>query len=275
MNGDILVSLPAGMAPPVDCAALVIRSGRVEDLVSACRALGDRVCGLELHGAGHNVAPLACLPSGMPLLWKFPVSEAADIFAHTWLAEHFDLGVMMDASTGIFDAVKIVTSAEVPVVLCLDGAIDCPALMSLLDYYLHSKYLQVPVEFFHSMFALLVRGVNVSLADLYLENPVQALHVDEHGRITASSRFALAGRSFGSMNDGFSVDRESPFYRFLQDPGKALHLTGSSCCWCESFDLCGGHLRFVDPDFDCIPFQGLFKAIKGAAAEIVDDLSNL
>ncbi len=273
MNDGILVNLAANFAGIADFQSVVIRSSNVEDLVNACEALGDRVCGVELHGGGLDVSPLGSLPVGLPLLWKLPASNASEIYTHTWMGEHFDLGVMIDASKGLFGAVRMVTSAGVPVVLGLDGPIDCADLISVLDYYLHSKYLQVPVEFFHSMLVSRVQGADSPLVNIYPESPERILYIDENGNVSASGRFALAKQFFGRFDGRLTLDVESPLYEFLQNPRKALYLGESSCSWCESFDLCGGYLRFVDSSFRCSPFLDVFKIIKEEAANLANDLS--
>jgi hypothetical protein len=272
MNEEIVAALPADLVPGTDFPAIMIRSSRIEALVETCTEAEDRVVGIELLGVPEDLSELARLPLGMPLTWHLPVSAAPQVYTHTWLLEHFDLAVLMSAGPGFFRAAKTVTCAGIPVIIGLDTDSDCSELVSLLDFYLHDRYLQVPMEFFQTMFASRVSGVNVSLAEIYTERPDRMLYVDDRGNVTASSRLAQAGKFFGCLSKELRIDEQSDLYRFLQNPRKSLFLSGSPCAVCASFDLCEGYLRFVDPNFACEGFMPLFETIKREAAELARDL---
>jgi hypothetical protein len=273
MSNSVLVSIPARLAGEVDCENLVVRSENCDEIASAYKTLGDRLAGVELEGLGEDLSSLSALPLGLPVRVKLHPGDAPHLYTNTWLGDRFSLEVLMDVDKGLLHGAKIATSAMVPVTLNLEEVSDTGELMSVLDYYLHDAHVQVPVEFFHSMITACLRVETVSLLDLYPESPVEFLHVDESGRVSASARLARTGRFLGTISGGLKIDEESQLYKDLLDRKKNLVLSGSKCVSCEGFDLCEGYLRFVDTNFDCDPFLEVFSAIKATAKEIADDLA--
>ncbi len=274
MNDTTIVNVPAVLSDKIDSDRIIIRSGSCKEIVRACGELRDRIIGVELEGLNDDLSPLSALPQGLSLVLKLHPDQAAGVYTSTWLSDRFSLAVLMEADKGLSEGVKIVTSAQVPVVISLDALSDDSELMSVLDYYLHSTHLQVPVEFFHSMFTARVRGMTSSLTELYPESPDQFLYIDESGQVTASARFARAGEFFGSITRGVRIDDQSSLYNMLLNPKKSLFLSGSSCVACEAFDVCTGYLRMVDTTFDCAKLLQVFDVIKAKAKEIVADLAN-
>jgi hypothetical protein len=274
MRNEPIVNFPAALCDNVDFGSVIIRSGSCGDIVRAYKALGDRIVGVELERLSDDVSLLSALPQGLSLTLKLRPAEAANVYTSSWLSDRFALAALIDVEKGLLEGVKIVTSAQIPVVINLDSLSDDSELISVLDYYLHDRHLQVPIEFLHSLFTAQIQGQAVSLADVYSENPEQHLYVDESGAITCSPRLAKAGKFFGSINADPQIDRESAIYKTLINLKKSLFLSGSSCVSCEAFDVCAGYLRIVDTSFDCAPWLRLFKEIKATAKEIVEDLAD-
>jgi len=274
MSDEPVINVPAALCDSIGFGRVVIRSGNCGDIVEACKALGDRVIGVELERLADDVSALSALPQGLSLTLNLRPSEAANVYTSSWLADRFSLAVLMDAEKGLLEGVKIVTSAQIPVVMNLDSLSDDSEVISVLDYYLHDRHLQVPIEFFHSLFTAQIQGTNSSLADVYPESPEQHLYVDESGAITCSARLARAGKFFGSVNAVPQIDQQSALYKLLINLKKSLFLSGSSCVSCEAFDLCTGYLRLIDTSFDCTAWLQIFREIKAGANEIVEDLSN-
>ena len=236
------------------------------------KLLGDRVVGVELEKLADDVSLLSALPQGLSITLNLRPAEAANVYTSSWLSDRFSLAVLMDVEKGLLEGVRIVTSAQIPVVINLDSLSDDSELISVLDYYLHERHLQVPIEFFHSLFTAQIQGAALSLADVYPESPERHLYVDESGAITGSARLARAGKFFGSVTEDPQIDRESALYKLLINPKKSLFLSGSSCASCEAFDVCAGYLRIVDTSFDCTMWLQMFREIKATAKEIVEDL---
>ncbi len=178
----------------------------------------------------------------------------------------------MSIDSGLLSGIRIVTSAQAHVALDLDDVRDPAELMAVLNYYLHEPHLSVPVEFFHSLFSSCVQGEPVSLAEMYAEDPEKFLYVDDAGRITASARFAAAGKFFGGLAEGLKVGEDSPLLTEIRNRKKNLFVSRSVCASCEAFDLCGGYLRFVTNEFDCDPFIQVMQEIKERAAEMAEDV---
>ena len=274
MRNDPVVNVPAALCDDVDFGSVIIRSGSCGDIVRAHKALGDRIVGVELEKLSDDVSLLSALPQGISLTLKLRPVEAANVYTSSWLSDRFALAALMDVEKGLLEGVRIVTSAQIPVVINLDSLSDDSELISVLDYYLHDRHLQVPIEFFHSLFTARIQGKTVSLAEVYPENPEQHMYVYESGAIAGSSRLAKAGKFFGSITADPQIDRESAPYKTLINLKKSLFLSGSSCVSCEAFDVCAGYLRIVDTNFDCGPWLRMFKEIKATAKEIVEDLTN-
>lgn len=272
MREEPIINVPAALCDKVGFKRVVIRSGNCDDIVRAYKALGPRVVGVELEKLADDVSLLSALPQGLSLTLRLRPTEAVNVYTSSWLSDRFSLAVLMDLEKGLLEAVKIVTSAQIPVVINLDSLSDDSELISVLDYYLHERHLQVPIEFFHSLFTALIQGENSSLADVYSESPDRHLYVDESGATTGSARLARAGKFFGSITADPLIDKESDLYKMLINLKKNLFLSGSSCVSCEAFDVCAGYLRVIDTSFDCAMWLQMFGEIKTRAKEIVEDL---
>ena len=259
MHDEPVINAPAALCDKVGFGPVVIRSESCDDIVRAYKALGARVVGVELENLPGDVSLLSALPQGLSLTLKLRPAEAVNVYTSSWLSDRFALAALMDVEKGLLEGVRIVTSAQIPVVMNLDSLSDDSGLISVLDYYLHERHLQVPIEFFHSLFTARIQGAALSLADVYSESPEQHLYVDESGAITGSSRLAQAGKFFGSVTADPQIDRESALYKTLINLKKSLFLSGSSCVSCEAFDVCEGYLRIIDTSFDC---DAVVKAIQ-------------
>jgi len=273
MYDDLIISIPATLIDVPLSERTVVRSSACTEIATACKQLGERVIGAELEGPATDIAYLSDVPVGLSLVWKLHPNDATQIYTNTWLSDRFSLAVLMDTDRGLFNGLKIVTSATVPAIINLDILADASELMSALHYYLHDTHLQVPLEFFHSLFLAKIGYRTVSLTDIYPEAPDKFLYVDKSGRVTASSRMARAGMFFGSVEGGLRLDEESALYKSLLDLKRHLFLSCSSCVSCEGFEMCGGYLRLLNSTYDCTPFLEVFKEIRVKAKEIADDLS--
>jgi hypothetical protein len=273
MHDSVIMSVPASHTVCSDAGRLILRSADPGEIVRAWKSLGERVIGVELQGLEKDVASLAELPVGLSLVVKIEPADAAQLYTNTWLADRFALAALMDVEPALLIGVKTATSALVPVILNVESLTEPRELAPVLDYYLHAPHLQVPIEFFHSMFAALVQGHTVSLTDIYPESPDRFLYVHETGQVTGSRRLAQVGRFFGTLGDTLQLEEDSLLFRMLRDPKKTAFLEGSACCSCEGFDFCTGYLRVVDAEFDCTPFLIVFAELKTRAKELAEDLA--
>ena len=274
MTNPLCISVPAALADRIEADAVVIRSARCAEIVKAFRRRGERIQGVLLESVDDDLINLAELPVGMFMTVKMHPREAAQIYTSSWMSDRFNLGVLMDIDVGLLQGVRIVTSAGVSVMLNPDEVYDTGELLSVLHYYLHEPHLQVPVEFFHSLFNAYLNNTPVSLEEMYPESPDTFLYVDELGRISGSARLACAGEFFGEVRDSLTLDTTCNAYKSLLDRRKNIFLSGSACASCEHFDVCGAYLRFVEKEFDCDPFKKTFEQIKAKAREFAEDLSS-
>lgn len=273
MLNDLILNVPAALPDPPASCRLVVRSATCSEIAVACRQLGERVIGVELEGPAGDIASLFKLPIGLPLVWKLHPDDTPLVYSHTWLSDRFSLAVLVDTDKGLLSGLKIVTSATVPAIINVNVLSDPSELMSSLHYYLHDTHLQVPLEFFHSLFLAKIGYRTASLTDVYPETPDKFLYLDESGRVTASSRLARAGMFFGTMQGGLRLETESELYKKLLDLKRHLFISGSPCVSCESFEMCGGYLRLIDVTYDCTPFLEVFMEIRAKAKELSEDLS--
>ncbi len=218
MRDQPVINVPAELCDKIGFGPVVIRSGSCGDIVRAHKVLGDRVIGVELEKLADDVSLLSSLPQGLSLTLNLRPAEAANVYTSSWLSDRFSMAVLMGAEKGLLEGVRIVTSAQIPVVINLDSLSDDSELISVLDYYLHERHLEVPIEFFHSLFTAQIQGGNSSLADVYPESPEQHLYIDASGAITSSSRLAGAGKFFGSVTADPQIDKESALYKLLINP---------------------------------------------------------
>lgn len=273
MTNPVCVSVPARLADRIEADVIVVRSARCAEIVQAYQSRGERIQGVQLEGLGDDLFSLSDLPIGLPMTVKMHPGDAAQVYTSSWLSDRFVLGILMDVDNGLLQGVRIVTSAGVPVILNLDEVHDTGELISVLHYYLHEPHLQVPVEFFHSLFNAFLNKETLSLEGMYPESPDTFLYIDESGRVSGSARLARANKFFGEVTTGLALNEESPEYKNLLDRRKNIFLFGSACAACEHFDLCGGYLRFIENKFDCEPFINAFTEMKTKAREIAADLS--
>jgi hypothetical protein len=186
MRDQVIVSVPAALGACMQMGKLILRSSSAEEIVRGWRSLRERVIGIELDGLGEDVSCLSELPVGLSLVVNLRPGEAAQLYTSTWLADRFSLAAMMAVESGLAAGVKMATAAMVPVILNIERVSEPSELMEVLDYYLHATHLQVPIEFFHSMFLGQLKGQPVSLVEIYPESPDRFLWVDESGRVSAS-----------------------------------------------------------------------------------------
>lgn len=145
---------------------------------------------------------------------------------------------------------------------------DLAALESLLSHALNTDATR-PLRM--EPMASLVRAAAgrhaVTLWDLAAENVRTNLHVDPAGRVSVSARLAET-HPLGTLTT-LNLDdvRRTPAYRRLCGYAEGLFRSQSDCATCWAYPLCGGWLRYVDPAYDCTPWQRVLNALQDAVGK--------
>ena len=125
------------------------------------------------------------------------------------------------------------------------GRADFQKLLQILDYYLHSPSLMVPIQPLHSLTVGLLEKREVNLWQACEEDCRRNIYVTEKGEVTLSRRFASRGALYGSVEDGPEVWGQSDFYQRLSGLDKNLRRDVSVCSYCRHFPVCGGYFQDV------------------------------
>jgi uncharacterized protein len=120
---------------------------------------------------------------------------------------------------------------------------DFHNLSEVLDYYLHSSTLSVPIQPLHSLLVALINDREVDLWKATHEDCRYDLYVTEDGRVTLSKRFALRGAFYGSIHDSPEVWQRSSLHRRMSEFKRTIQEHVSECSYCQHFPICGGYFQ--------------------------------
>jgi hypothetical protein len=172
--------------------------------------------------------------------------------------------VTMPAAPGLTKAIRLAAALRLPVRV-LPGQPSAEALVELhdtLQFYLHEKMVEAPVEFFHSVLASICDSDSGSLWTILEEDPDAFRHYDADGR-------ARVPRT----NDPDQSDITSA--GFVEDHLSRLIAQGAECATCPWQRPCSGYFKWPDPTYSCEGVKQLFFNIQTAANEIRQDLASV
>jgi hypothetical protein len=236
-----------------------------------CRWLRDPAPGLQwlqvegLLGDSDAWAEAAQGDSDVPLdvILSDPALEFSDLYRLVDASAVRDVRVTMPAAPGLFKAVKLAAALRLPVRV-LPGQPTTEVLSELgeaLELYLHGPMVEAPVEFFHSLLAIMSGSDAGSLWMILEEDPAAFLHYDANGyaRMPGSGAFEWVSVSPAE---------------FVEYHLRRLVEQGAECATCPWKQPCSGYFKWPDPAYSCQGVKQLFSAIQGAADEIGRDLAN-
>ncbi|MDF1858915.1 MAG: hypothetical protein P1U87_01805 [Verrucomicrobiales bacterium] len=175
-----------------------------------------------------------------------PATEYSAIYRLVDLRVVRDVRVTIPVLPGFLKALRLAASIQVPVRL-LPGTItsgNIAELKEAADYFLHDPSVEVPVEFFHSLFGF-ARGLNAP--DLWI--------------VTESDP------------DIFESPLASGGPRFVERHMETLDADEAECVKCRWRDFCRGYFKHPDPSFPCDGIKSVFSVIGDAADEMGRDLA--
>ncbi len=174
-----------------------------------------------------SMTVLADNPSPRKLLEMTP-------YLHRFAAEY----VFTPKTVGDGTVVMMALSLNVPVRLEYGEDYDEDVLSELLDYFLHSPTLAVPLEPFFSLAGTISGQGGGTPWELYHEVLGQNYHVDSAGRVTLSRRWAEQGDFFGAADDDPATFAQSALWQRLSGLRRKVFTSQSPCAFCEHFPPC-------------------------------------
>ena len=91
--------------------------------------------------------------------------------------------------------------------------------------------------------------------------------MDDDGRVGLSARL-LDTHAYTTLADLDDADLSgSEAYQRLDDYAEKQFRDQSECSSCQTFPLCGGWLRYVDPAYDCEVWQLVLNGLAEAVGE--------
>ena len=177
----------------------------------------------------------------------------------------------LDASrAGVGDATLMLASLGVPVRLVFRDPRELQTgdLQTILDYYLFSKSLRVPIEPVHLIIQQVLQNAPLDLWQVLGEDPERALFIGGDGQISLSERFHRADRNHGPIDMELGDIPNSPLYRSVRE-SKMHHRTHfTACSVCRVFPLCSGFFVAADDGLearDCEPVVAFLSDVIASA----------
>jgi hypothetical protein len=121
----------------------------------------------------------------------------------------------------------------ISVIDCLDTSLT----LEILDYYLHSRSLSVPIEPFHTILLSKIQQVKTTLWNMNLMNPNQFIHSDGVGLSESPGDLAIKEYQFLIDYQGQTLSRTNR-KSSLENFYKSLPQNHPDCMACPHFHLC-------------------------------------
>lgn len=161
-----------------------------------------------------------------------------------------DVRVTIPVAPGFLKALRLAASLQLPVRL-LPGQPSAEMVAELYaaaDFYLRDSVVDTPVEFFHTLLAVLSGSTTATLWEILEQDPATFVQIDTDGQPRASRDFV------------------------------ATHLRGliqndAECGTCRWQSVCMGYFKSPDATYSCAGVKGLLTHLHEAAEEIRRDLA--
>ncbi len=147
-------------------------------------------------------------------------------------------------------------------------AMDLAALNNLVTYVLvNSASRQVRIEPIMAMMRTAGGGDRRTLWDQAREDVRHNMWVNDDGRVSLSARL-LDSHTYTTVDKLAATDfgKTDPFVRLDEYQEKQFR-EQTECSSCQAFPLCGGWLRYADPDYDCEVWQLVLNALAEAVGD--------
>lgn len=218
--------------------------------------LGDQEAWAEAAHSDSNI-PLDVVVSD-------PASEFSYLYRLVDACAVRAIRVTMPAAPGLTKAIRLAAALQLPVRV-LPGQPSAAALEELrdaLEFYLHEPTVDAPVEFFHSVLAIMCGSDAGSLWTILEEDPDAFRHYDDNG-----------GATIPLTRD--SNESEITPTGFIENHLRHLIAQGAECATCPWQRPCRGYFKRPDPAYSCEGVKQLFFSIQTAGDEIRKDVASL
>jgi hypothetical protein len=261
----VIYNIPAQMVEAYRGRRVIVRSDNPNELAQHLSPADlANVLYVQLLSLNVEVEALTRLRGSVPvdIVMRDPAREFPLLYKFSMLHDKHPVRVSIAVRSGFVKAVKLALALNFTVKLEVgqpDSAL-VQELAEVLDLYLHRANVMQPVEYFHSIFLSLYHQEPSSLWFIQEEDPAQFRFITDEGEEMVSQRFPgdYLKEKAGAIAGKQAVAR-------LNEK--------SECDTCEFFAFCGGYFKWPDKGFSCEGVKTLFGTIKGAAAELRDDLN--
>jgi hypothetical protein len=210
---------------------------------------------LQVEGLLHDPDAWALAAQGaseipFDVVMSQPEKEFADLYRLVDVHMVRDVSVTMPATPGFTKALRLAAALQLPVRL-LPGQPSAEMLAELhsaAEFYLHDPAVDAPVEFFHSLLAVMHGAADITLWRILEQDPGIFVHLDAEGHPEAPPDFVA-----------------THFHRLLDQRAE--------CATCRWQTVCAGYFKWPDATYSCAGVKDLFAYLHTAAEEIAHDLA--
>jgi hypothetical protein len=266
LSDSIVYNIPVNLIEAYRGQNLIVRGHEPSMMVQRLAALDiDRLCYLQVLGAGGNLDGLLCWEQAVPIdiVVQDPDTDLPLLYRYSMLLAKRPVRVSVPVMPGFSKVVKLALSLDFAVKLepSQPEPKACEELLQVAGLYLHQSTVSQPVEYIHSMFLAFYHGEPVTLWAVQEEDPSHARYITDRGTETISRR--LAG-----------VELNQDLTSFIDKFIEGLIREGSECNDCEFFQSCLGYFKWPQKEYRCAGVKAVFQRMKEAAEELKVDLSS-
>jgi len=262
---SIVYNIPLSLAAVYRGEQIIVRFQDSSRLVATFREADlENLLYVQLLSLTADLDTLANWGCGVPVdvVMRNPESEFSTLYRHAKLLDKHPIRVSIPVMPGFSKAVKLAASLRFAVKLEVGqpdpGLID--EMSSVLDFFLHHSSVSQPVEYFQSSLLAFYNHQATTLWSIQEEDPARIRYITDDGEEIVSPR--LRGAKVTGRIDSFVYDFKS-----------SLIASASECCGCEFLENCGGYFKWPRGEYSCDGVKSIFRTLKGAAAELKNDLS--
>jgi len=229
-----------------------------------------RVEYLQLTNLDADPSPLFEWESVLPidLVMKKPGQEFPRLYSFVPLLDRRPVRVSIPVAEGAEKAVKLAASLRfsVKIMSGQPGAGDVKILIRLADFYLKNPTIEVPIEFFHTLFFAMVNDTPTNLWEILEKDPSRFCLISDSGQIASDSCQLPIPETYLGMTAERSEKNHDPQSQTIMDRCR-------SCPDCTYFQWCRGFFKYPAADYSCMTVFPLFEYLFSAADELGQDMS--
>lgn len=159
-------------------------------------------------------------------------------------------------------------SLNIPTHLAFSEDWTADTIDDLLDYFLRSLALQVPIEPFYFLASAVSEQHENTLWDYYHEVLGRSFFVDPALRVTLSARWAEREMFFGTIEQQENDFRASSLWTDLQGREQRIFVAQEPCVFCEHYRYCAGFWRTTrQADKTCGLWRGVMDRLVEACKQ--------